>query len=301
MPSNSTGIVSPSSFAQSHRTGRENRSPSPFHHIDFENERPRTISASREGSTARSSSPGTTTPTVPSRCSSASTATPCLRANPSAAFVGLPSSPKATESGGPFTHSSGVRSGRSGTRTASRRGPRYRSLGAASRSRRQSSGSCTFASSHAEAGSSSQPISNSSVGIGLRRSCVGVGRALALPCQPHLRDGAGEVPDAADVGGALGHRDRPARVEQVERVRRLEHLVVCRERQVALEQRTGLGLVVLEVACQDLRSTPPRSCRPRTRARSRGRAPPTSRRAPTRARRPSACSAAPSRAGRGRT
>ena len=47
-----------------------------------------------------------------------------------------------------------------------------------------------------------------------------------------LRDAARQVADAADVGGALGDGDRAARVEQVERVRGLQHLLVGGQREL---------------------------------------------------------------------
>src|SRR4051794_33194432 len=51
-----------------------------------------------------------------------------------------------------------------------------------------------------------------------------------------LRDGAREVADASDVGSALGHRDRAAGVEKVERMGCLEDHLVTRQRQLCLEQ-----------------------------------------------------------------
>ena len=58
---------------------------------------------------------------------------------------------------------------------------------------------------------------------------------------------AREVPHAPDVADALGHRDRAARVEQVEGVRALQHLVVGRQRNRGLEAARALALVVVEV------------------------------------------------------
>ena len=55
-----------------------------------------------------------------------------------------------------------------------------------------------------------------------------------------LRDPAREVADAADVCGALRHRDRAARVQQVEGVRGLQHLLVRGQRQ---SDPSGFGLV----------------------------------------------------------
>ena len=224
MPSSTTGTVSPSSLAQVQRTGREKRRSGP-QRIDFQNWRPRTTSASRSGSTSTSSRPGTVTPRTPSRSSSrvGDRRRAAARTRRPPARGGRP--------GGPCTHWSAVRAGRSSTRTTSRRGPTQTSAGAAPRVFSTSPGSCASASRHARAGSSSQPISKSRLG-----SCgLPLGRDVGLGDRP------GEVPHPPDVGRALGHRDRPARVEQVERVRALEHLVVGGDRQPALDERPGLA------------------------------------------------------------
>ena len=68
----------------------------------------------------------------------------------------------------------------------------------------------------------SQPISNSSAGI----------EALDVAAGDVPR----ERPHAADVGGALGHRERASGVEQVEGVRALQHLVVRGQRQAELQE-----------------------------------------------------------------
>ena len=74
-----------------------------------------------------------------------------------------------------------------------------------------------------------------------------------------LCHGARQVADAADIGCALGHRDRAARVQQVEAVRSFEHLLVSGQRELGLDQVLGLlfmrskggeqkfGIAVLEV------------------------------------------------------
>src|SRR4051812_26574813 len=192
------------------------------------NARPRISASSRSGSTSARAWPGRVTPRKPSRSSSSSGETPCFFANPAAAR-------SRSSSGGPLTHSSGVRSGRSRTRTASRRGPTQTSAGAAPSARRHSSGNWRSASRQAEAGSSSQPISSSSDG------------SFGLLLEVELGDVASEGTDAADVSGALGDGDRAAGVQQVERVRALEHLVVRGQGQVALEQLAALHLPVVEV------------------------------------------------------
>jgi hypothetical protein len=67
-----------------------------------------------------------------------------------------------------------------------------------------------------------------------------------------LGDAARQVPDPADVGGALGDADRAARVEQVEAVRRLQHLLVGRQGERLVHQRLGLALVSGEGDEQEL-------------------------------------------------
>src|SRR5437763_4300756 len=204
--------------------------------IDFVNENPRTMRSTCSGRTSRTSRPAATTPRNPSRTSSSPTETPCFVAKPAAAL-------SRKSSGGPLIHSSAVRSGSSSIRKPIRRGPTKSSLGAASKWTRASSGNCASASRHAPAGSSSQPISSSSDGTGL---------PFALGLQVGLRDRAGKLAHPADVRGPLGDRERAARVQQVERVRALEHLVVRRQRQAALDQVHALGLVLAEAAAQDV-------------------------------------------------
>src|SRR6185437_1476133 len=220
-------IVSASSFASTHRTGRAKRIPLSSQRIDFVNEKPRTIRSICSGRVSRRSRPGTVTPRKPSLTSSSSTETPCFFAKPAAAL-------SRRLSGGPLTHWSAVRSGRSSIRNASRRGPMKSSDGAAPMCARASSGSWASASRQAPAGSSSAPISSSSDGIFLLGSEIGRGHVTR------------KLANAADVRGSLRHRDRPTRVEQVERVRTLQHLVVGRKRQPALEQVSALRLVLVE-------------------------------------------------------
>src|SRR6476646_11891326 len=89
------------------------------------------------------------------------------------------------------------------------------------------SGSCSPASMHAAAGSSSQPISKSSDGMRLF--------LFPLLLEVQLRDRPHEIADPADVRGTLRDRDRATCVEQVERVRALEHEVVCRQHETELD------------------------------------------------------------------
>ena len=71
---------------------------------------------------------------------------------------------------------------------------------------------------------------------------------MFLLLEVDLRRRADEVADAPDVRGALGDRDRAARVEQVERVVRLEDHVVGRQRQLPLDQPDAFLLRIGEVA-----------------------------------------------------
>ena len=65
-----------------------------------------------------------------------------------------------------------------------------------------------------------------------------------------MRYGAREIADATNVGRAFGHADRAACVEQVERMRRFEHLLVSGQRQLLLHQKFRFGLVIVEMSKQ---------------------------------------------------
>ena len=74
--------------------------------------------------------------------------------------------------------------------------------------------------------------------------------AVADDLEVQAGDLAREVAHAADVHGAVGDADHAARVEHVERVAALEHLVVGGHRQARLETPRRLALVLAEVAVQ---------------------------------------------------
>src|SRR5436309_2560449 len=76
------------------------------------------------------------------------------------------------------------------------------------------------------------------------------GERRILPGQPGLAARLGERADAADIGGALGHADDAARVEQVEEMARLQALIVSRQRQLALDQSGAFRLGVAEMRQQ---------------------------------------------------
>src|SRR6185369_7777333 len=68
-----------------------------------------------------------------------------------------------------------------------------------------------------------------------------------------LGDAARQVADAADVRRAFSDADRAARIQQVEAVRGLEHLLVSRQRELLLHQVPGLPLVRRESREEEVR------------------------------------------------
>ena len=75
---------------------------------------------------------------------------------------------------------------------------------------------------------------------------------VADDLQVEAGDLAREVAHAGDVRGAVGDADHAARVEHVEGVAALEHVVVGRDGQARLDGAQRLGLVLAEVAVQHL-------------------------------------------------
>ena len=65
-----------------------------------------------------------------------------------------------------------------------------------------------------------------------------------------LRDGARHGAHAQDVALAFGHRNRLAGVEEIEGVRSLHHLFVCRQRELGLDETCELGFVLVEAPQQ---------------------------------------------------
>src|SRR6185312_6021995 len=79
-----------------------------------------------------------------------------------------------------------------------------------------------------------------------------IGALLAL--QPSLTTGLGKRADAADIGGALGDGNHPARIQQVEAMAGLDALVIGRKRQFRRsKQLSALFLGILEMLEQDVR------------------------------------------------
>ena len=111
-------------------------------------------------------------------------------------------------------------------------------------------------------GSSSQPISTSRAAHAPRlrrpRPAASPAPSASAPApvaddlQIQAGDLAREVAHAGDVRGAVGDADHAARVEHVEGVAALEHVVVGRDRQARLEAAQRLGLVLAEVPVQHL-------------------------------------------------
>ena len=66
---------------------------------------------------------------------------------------------------------------------------------------------------------------------------------LGALARVRLRGGAGELAHAGDVADALAHRDRAARLEQVEGVRALDDRVVAGVHQLEVQQPDGLRLL----------------------------------------------------------
>ena len=172
-----TGSGLPSSTAAIQCTGRAKASlSSESQRIDFLKGIPRTMRSRMPGSASAADWPriscSTTTRSPSTR--SADTGTPTLRANPSAALVGLPSW-NAALAGGPCTvfFTSGERSAMAVTTSARRRGVAYSEMfarcpspspfsRASSRARFISAAIHSSAGLRKPAGSSSQPISKTS-------------------------------------------------------------------------------------------------------------------------------------------
>ena len=175
-PANSTGTTVSPSWAYSQRTGRLNCSARLPHRWVFGQgiaviKLPR--SSGRSSATSRSGVRTTAyTYSVPfsSRRSSEATSTPLPRANPAAAFVGLPSASKAIFAAGPRNTSSvaSVRSGTSCAVTIKRRGVENTSISpwgtpAPSSAAAARPPSFCVAACKSNAGSSSVPISKAKV------------------------------------------------------------------------------------------------------------------------------------------
>src|SRR6185436_7114864 len=172
---------------------------------------------------------------------SASTATPCFFAKPAIACG-------AALAGGPATSlsRSWPLARTSGKRTARRRG--------VANARAPCLASCALASSlerrsrNASESCRSDFGGSSSVSSSTSRAS-GMGHREAEPLaglEVGLRDGARECAHAADVGGALGDRDRAARIEQIEGVRRLQHHFIAGQNTLHVDEPFRLLFIVLE-------------------------------------------------------
>src|SRR5690606_35978830 len=83
-------------------------------------------------------------------------------------------------------------------------------------------------------------------------SAIGILHEMAARFQPATRTGLGERPHPPDIGGALGHADDAARIEDVEEMARLHALVIGRERKAGRQNIVALALRILEMPHQDL-------------------------------------------------
>src|SRR6266481_4838940 len=277
---NFTGIGLPSRVAAIQWTGRANASESSqSQRIDLRKGIARMICSRMGGSASAAVCPRrccSTTTRSPSICS-ASTGTPALRANPSAALLHLPSC-LACFAGGPesLRRTSGAFSAMAVTISVSLRGVAWVETLARSPSllRRTSSSALSIcAAIHSTAGrwklagSSSVPISKTRSMSGHLEE-LAVPRELLLGQRPvpeggelHLGPGGEvqpgaivrELADAQDVSLPLGHADGAARVEQVEDVRAFQAVVVGGEGKLLLHQRAALLLVLIEETEEALR------------------------------------------------
>src|SRR6056297_1623836 len=147
------------------------------------------------------------------------------------------------------------------TLTASRRGVAKDSTSL--QARRASASRATSPSRNASASTGKAFGGNSSVPISTRKSARSAMRGLARPGEHRkaqrfaagviaFRDAARHVAHAQYEALPFGDRDRVARVQQVEDVRGLEHLLVGGQRQRARQQRGAAGLQLVELAKEDL-------------------------------------------------
>ncbi len=72
--------------------------------------------------------------------------------------------------------------------------------------------------------------------------------SVIRPGQPRLAACLGERPDPQDVGGAFGHADHAAGVEQIEQVARLQALVIGRQRQAVVDEPAAFLLGIGEMS-----------------------------------------------------
>src|SRR5690625_8008164 len=75
---------------------------------------------------------------------------------------------------------------------------------------------------------------------------------LGTDSHPGFATGLCEGTDASDIGLTFGHGDDAAGIEQIEKVARLEAIIVGRQGQALLQQVIALPLGILEVAQEAL-------------------------------------------------
>src|SRR6185436_12852726 len=187
-----------------------------------------------------------TSPFSVARFCSASTAMPCFFANPAMACGAALASGPATSVSRSWPSASTL-----AIETARRRG-------VANARASFDCTSCAFASSPTKASPNAFAMTRSDFGgsssVSSSTSSVsGMGHREAEPLARFvvgLRDGARQGAHAADVGGALGDRDRAARVEQVEGVRGLQHHFIAGQHALSFDEALRLAFEVAEMAEQ---------------------------------------------------
>src|SRR5688500_9967214 len=215
----------------------------------------RTTRSTTPASTSSSTAPPAltratnTSPFAPGLRCNASTATPCFFAKPATAAGGALAD-------GPVTSRSSLtaRSATSPTSTARRRGvarsfsylPVFGARPSATSSSRMPLAKARPSADSALGGSSSVSSSTRRLGMSHRKAEPFSGLVVGLG------DAARESTHPADVGSALGDRDRAARVEQVEGVRGLHHHLVAGQHALRLDQAFGFVFIVLEQLKQQL-------------------------------------------------
>src|SRR6185436_19697696 len=249
-PSTAPGTTRAPCSITSPCTGRTNcASPSPqritFGIGSFFTARPTTPASASSSAVPPALTRAThTSPFAPGFFCSASTATPCFLANPATAAAGALAD-------GPVTSFSSLaaRSATSRTSAARRRGvarscstlPPFGARPSATSSSRMPWANALPSADSALGGSSSVSSSTS------RLLAIFHWEAEAFAgLEISLGHRAGEGPYPPNVGGALGHRDRAARVEQVEGMRGLHHHLVARQHALRFDQPFRLAFVVRE-------------------------------------------------------
>src|SRR6185436_10871846 len=256
-PSTAPGTTRAPCSITSPCTGRTNcASPSPqritFGIGSFFTARPTTPASASSSAVPPALTRAThTSPFAPGFRCSASTATPCFLANPATDATGAPAE-------GPVTSFSSLaaRSATSRTSTARRRGvarscsylPPLGARPSATSSSRMPLAKAVPRADSAFGGSSSVSSSTSRLLAIFHWKAESLAGLVVGLCH-----GACERADPPYVGRALGHRDRAARVEQVEGMRGLHHHLIPRQHALRTDQALRFAFVFAEVPEQHVR------------------------------------------------